>query len=144
MHSSKNEFICSFFGRIHGLIICFRNELTFSKNIHKMSKGSPNPRLRSDTDSMTCFISAVDIRTTFHLVTLVDINGSINNSNILWWWWVLSMLIFGQLLTPIRGHSTTFAISWTPHLVHVVIEWPLTKMTIIYNNKCLAILSWET
>ena len=24
-HSSKNEFICSFFGRIHGLIICFRN-----------------------------------------------------------------------------------------------------------------------
>ena len=29
-HSSKNEFICSFFGRIHGLTICFRNYLTFS------------------------------------------------------------------------------------------------------------------
>ena len=24
-HSSKNEFICSFFGRIHDLTICFRN-----------------------------------------------------------------------------------------------------------------------
>ena len=24
-HSSKNEFIRSFFGRIHGLTICFRN-----------------------------------------------------------------------------------------------------------------------
>ena len=24
-HSGKNEFICSFFGRIHGLTICFRN-----------------------------------------------------------------------------------------------------------------------
>ena len=29
-HSSKNEFICLFFGRIHGLPICFRNYLTFS------------------------------------------------------------------------------------------------------------------
>ena len=28
-HSSKNEFICSFFGRIHVLTICFRNYLTF-------------------------------------------------------------------------------------------------------------------
>ena len=28
-HTSKNEFIHSFFGRIHGLIICFRNEPTF-------------------------------------------------------------------------------------------------------------------
>ena len=28
-HTSKNEFIRSFFGRIHGLTICFRNELTF-------------------------------------------------------------------------------------------------------------------
>ena len=25
LHSSKNEFICSFFGRNHGLTICFRN-----------------------------------------------------------------------------------------------------------------------
>ena len=25
LHSNKNEFICSFFGRIHGLTICFRN-----------------------------------------------------------------------------------------------------------------------
>ena len=29
-HSSKNEFIRSFFGRIHGLTICFRVLLTFS------------------------------------------------------------------------------------------------------------------
>ena len=28
--SSKNEFVCSFFGRINGLTICFRNYLTFS------------------------------------------------------------------------------------------------------------------
>ena len=37
-HCSKNEFICSFFGRIHGLTICFRNQLTFSGHqIHKFS-----------------------------------------------------------------------------------------------------------
>ena len=29
LHSSKNEFICSFFGRILGLTVCFRNKLTF-------------------------------------------------------------------------------------------------------------------
>ena len=28
-HSSKNEFIRSFFGRILGLAVCFRNKLTF-------------------------------------------------------------------------------------------------------------------
>ena len=28
-HSNKNEFIRSFFGRIHGLTICFRNYVTF-------------------------------------------------------------------------------------------------------------------
>ena len=27
--SSKNEFIRSFFGKIHGLTICIRNQLTF-------------------------------------------------------------------------------------------------------------------
>ena len=31
-HSSKNEFIHSFFGRIQGLTICFRNYRTFKKN----------------------------------------------------------------------------------------------------------------
>ena len=30
-HSSKNEFICSFFGRIHSLTIFFLNQVTFSK-----------------------------------------------------------------------------------------------------------------
>ena len=30
LQSSKIEFICSFFGRIHGLTICFRDYLTFS------------------------------------------------------------------------------------------------------------------
>ena len=42
-HSSKNEFICSvFFGRIHGLTICFRNELTFttSKGVKKNLEGA--------------------------------------------------------------------------------------------------------
>ena len=29
-HSIKNEFICSFFGRIHSLTICFWNNVTFS------------------------------------------------------------------------------------------------------------------
>ena len=31
-HSSKNEFIRSFFGRIHGLTICFWNYLTFNRS----------------------------------------------------------------------------------------------------------------
>ena len=33
--SSKNEFISSFFGRIHGLTICFWNQLTFTITIRK-------------------------------------------------------------------------------------------------------------
>ena len=33
-HSSKNKFIRSFFGRIHGLTICFRNYLTFRSKVH--------------------------------------------------------------------------------------------------------------
>ena len=32
-HSNKVEFIRSFFGRIHGLTICFRGLLTFRKNL---------------------------------------------------------------------------------------------------------------
>ena len=31
-HSSKNEFIHLFFGRIHDLLICFRNQLTFNRH----------------------------------------------------------------------------------------------------------------
>jgi hypothetical protein len=34
-HSSKNEFIRSFFGRIHGLTICLRVLLTFKKSKYK-------------------------------------------------------------------------------------------------------------
>ena len=32
-HTSRNEFILSFLGRIHGLTICFRNSLTFPQKI---------------------------------------------------------------------------------------------------------------
>ena len=31
-HSIKNEFIHLFFGRIHDLLICFRNQLTFNRH----------------------------------------------------------------------------------------------------------------
>ena len=33
LHCSKNKFICSFFGRIHGLKIFFLNWLTFSRAV---------------------------------------------------------------------------------------------------------------
>ena len=32
-HSSENEFICSIIGRIHGLTICFQNQLIFRQGI---------------------------------------------------------------------------------------------------------------
>ena len=41
-HSSKNEFICCFFGRIHGLTICFQINMTFKLTKYKFSSTLPN------------------------------------------------------------------------------------------------------
>ena len=54
-HSSKNECICSFFGRIRGLTICFWNQLTFNIHDTKIAKKLPNKiTLDLDTRSSTC------------------------------------------------------------------------------------------
>ena len=45
----------------------------------------------------------------------------------------------GQFLYPERGQKQTFFDPFPPHLVHVVIEWPLAKSSgfCLASSKCI-------
>ena len=86
-HSSKNEFILSFFGRIHGLMICIRNKLTFKSTrlldtiLMAVSTGPQFPgvfqfqdhsswQLKSQMRCQSVTINKTIIKTTIFLLSL--------------------------------------------------------------------------